>query len=96
MMQTILFYLIFIFYLVMAYCFLTTWLNFFREDDKMTSEQRILSSIILVLGTVFWPVVVPFAYLELLKSNQKKKQSLDLSIDLSIIDEECHTRICDR
>jgi hypothetical protein len=58
----------------------------------MTSEQRILSSIILVLGTVFWPVVVPFAYLELLKSNQKKKQSLDLSI----IDEECHTRICDR
>ncbi|AFY31569.1 hypothetical protein Cal7507_1093 [Calothrix sp. PCC 7507] len=67
-----------IFYLVMAYCFLTEWLDFFIADKDITSEQRSISYVILIIATTFWPVVVPIAYLELLKFNRKHREIFDL------------------
>ncbi|WP_017651164.1 hypothetical protein [Fortiea contorta] len=70
--------IIVIFYLVMAYCLLNEWLDFFLADKDITSEQRSLSYVILVIGTTFWPIVVPIAYLELLKFNKKHREIFDL------------------
>jgi uncharacterized protein with PQ loop repeat len=73
MLQPILISLGIIAYLVMAFSFFTQWLEFFNQDIAMTSEQRFFSMIILVIGTTLWPIVVPFAYLELLKAQKKKR-----------------------
>jgi len=71
-------YLAIIFYLVMAYFFLNEWLDFFLSDKDLTTEQRFISYIVLIIGTIFWPIVVPIAYLELLKFNKKHREIFDL------------------
>lgn len=76
-------YLAIILYLVMSYCFFTEWLEFFLQDEDMNSEQRVFSGVILVIASLLWPVVVPFAYLELLKFQKKHKEIIDLLINLS-------------
>lgn len=67
-----------LFYLLMAYCFLNEWLDFFLADKDITPEQRSISYVILVIATTFWPVIVPIAYLELLKFNKKHREIFDL------------------
>lgn len=67
-------------YLIMACCFFNEWLVFFLADEDMDSEQHLFSIIMLVTATIFWPIVVPFAYLELLKFHQKHKNVIDLLI----------------
>jgi len=67
-------------YLIMACCLFNEWLVFFLADEEMDSEQRLFSIVILVIGTILWPIVVPFAYLELLKFHKKHKNVIDLII----------------
>jgi hypothetical protein len=84
------FYSIIAIYLGMAGCFVSEWISFFLADDKMSREQRYISYIILFVSTMFWPVVVPFAYLELLKFHKKHKAVINLLIkssNSSVIDE---------
>ncbi|MCV3215522.1 hypothetical protein OGM63_18720 [Plectonema radiosum NIES-515] len=83
MLQTCLIYLAIIIYLVMAYCFFAEWLHFFLQDEQMNLEQRLFSGIILVIASIFWILVVPFAYLELLKFHKKHKEVIDLLINQS-------------
>ncbi|MEO0935129.1 MAG: hypothetical protein AAFY21_15705, partial [Cyanobacteria bacterium J06641_2] len=52
-------------------------------DKEMNSTQRYFSMLILILGTILWPLIVPLAYLELLKFHRKHKQVIDLLINLS-------------
>ncbi len=59
------------------------WLGFFIDDKEMTSTQRYLSVLILILATILWPLIVPLAYLELLKFHKKHKQVIDLLINVS-------------
>lgn len=54
-------------YLLMAPRFFTRWLKLFKQDSSLSSEDKLLSMAILVIATTLWPVVVPIAYLELLK-----------------------------
>nr|WP_276751862.1 hypothetical protein [Chlorogloeopsis fritschii] len=90
MLQTIIYYLAIIFYLGMTYCFFTVWLDFFMEDEEMNSVQRSFSGLILVIGSVLWPLIVPFAYLELLNFNKQHKKTIDMLIKKS------NSNICDR
>ncbi|MGB3637527.1 MAG: hypothetical protein WBA39_08115 [Rivularia sp. (in: cyanobacteria)] len=89
MIQSVITNLAIVFYLIMACCFFVQWLGFFIDDKEMNSAQRYFSIIILVLGTILWPLIVPFAYLELLKFHKKHKQVIDLLISLS------DSRLCD-
>ena len=89
MIQSVITNLAIVFYLIMACCFFVQWLGFFIDDKEMNSAQRYFSIIILVLGTILWPFIVPFAYLELLKFHKKHKQVIDLLISLS------DSRLCD-
>lgn len=83
MIQTVLTNLAIVFYLVMACCFFIQWLGFFIDDKEMNSAQRHFSIVILVLATILWPLIVPLAYLELLKFHKKHKQVIDLLINVS-------------
>jgi hypothetical protein len=67
-------------YLVMGYYLFNEWLFFFLQDEEMSSEQRSFSRMVLVVMTIFWPIVVPFAYLELLRFHKKHKKDIDLLI----------------
>ncbi|GAB1544258.1 hypothetical protein NUACC21_69340 [Scytonema sp. NUACC21] len=83
MIQTLLLDLAIIFYLSMAYCFFNKWLDFFIADKEMSPEERFFSFTILVISTILWPVIVPFAYLEVLKFHQKHKEVIDSLLNSS-------------
>jgi hypothetical protein len=83
MTQMLITYLVIIFYLIMASCFFNQWLVFFLADEEMDSEQRFYSTIVLVIATILWPIVVPLAYLELLKFHRKHKYIIDLLINVT-------------
>jgi hypothetical protein len=83
MVQIFFTYLAMLIYLVMAYRFFTEWLDFFLEDQEMNSEDRYFFGIILVIASILWIIVVPLAYLELLKFHKKHKEIIDLLINLS-------------
>jgi hypothetical protein len=83
MVQLFLVNLAIIGYIAIAWCLFCEWLNFFLADVDMTSHQRFYSGIVLILGTLLWPLVIPFAYLELLKFQKKNKEIFDLIRSLS-------------
>ncbi len=83
MLHLLLLSLVIIVYLVMGYYLFNEWLFFFSQDQEMSPEQRSFSRIILVVMTIFWPIVVPFAYLELLRFHKKHKKDIDLLIKSS-------------
>jgi hypothetical protein len=83
MIQSVITNLAVVFYLIIACCVFIQWLGFFVDDKEMNASQRNFSIIILILGTILWPLIVPFAYLELLKFHKKHKQVIDTLITLS-------------
>ncbi|MFH7028016.1 MAG: hypothetical protein ACHBN1_22105 [Heteroscytonema crispum UTEX LB 1556] len=83
MVQIFFTYLAIIVYLAIAYRFFTEWLDFFLEDEEMNSKERYFFGIVLVIASILWIIVVPLAYLELLKFHKKHKQIIDLLISLS-------------
>lgn len=86
MVLKLIIYLPIVVYLIMAYCFFNQWLLFFLADEDMDSEQRLFSIVILVIATILWPIVVPFAYLELLKLQKKRKDVIDLIVNQRKVD----------
>lgn len=64
-------------YFALGFCYFNEWLDLFKLDAGMTKQQRQISVIVLLVGTLLWPVLVPFAYLELLKS-QKKRAMIEI------------------
>ena len=81
MTQMLITYLVILVYLIMASCFFNQWLVFFLADEDMDSQERFYSTIVLVLATILWPIIVPLAYLELLKFHKKHKDIIDLLIN---------------
>lgn len=55
------------FYILIAQRLFTTWLQFFQRDTNMTAGEKQLSWVILIVGTVLWPLVLPNAYLAILE-----------------------------
>ena len=83
MVLKFLIYLAILGYLAISYRFFTEWLDFFLEDEDMKSgEQRFFYGIILIIASILWPIVVPLAYLELLKFHKKHKEIINLLINL--------------
>ena len=71
-----------IFYVVIGSCLFTQWLDIMERDTQINSHI-LLSRILLVTATILWPIVVPFAYLELLPKSQSKK-------DIKTLAEQIH------
>lgn len=53
-------------YLLMSTCFFTIWLEFLKRDNRLCLQEKRLSWVVLVVATIFWIVVVPIAYFEVL------------------------------
>lgn len=77
-------YLILLFYVCIARVYFCEWQSFFSLDKHKdnNSENRWISLLILWLATLLWPIIVPFAYLELLKFHKKHRQVISLLINL--------------
>ncbi len=54
-------------YLLIAQRFFRLWFKLFQQDSSMSLEEKRFSKIVLVIGTVFWPIVVPISYWILLE-----------------------------
>lgn len=83
MMTKIILVFLVVFYLLMATCFFTIWLEFFKEDTSasLSLQEKCLGWGILSVATIFWPVVVPIAYLELLLGKRNNRILVDLRDD---------------
>ena len=66
MIQLIMF-ILFCLYLIMLQRVFNVWLKLYQQDSSISVEEKQLSWIILILGAIFWPIVVPISYLTLLE-----------------------------
>ncbi len=57
-----------VFYLLIAHRLLKIWLKFFRQDTNMSRTDKQISWVVLLIGTILWPIVVPIAYLSILEN----------------------------
>ena len=69
MVERIFVYFALVVYLITSPYFFTIWLKLFKRDSSLSSLERRLSWVILVVATIFWPIAVPLAYLELLSKH---------------------------
>lgn len=70
-MILLLFYSLSLIYLLIARRLFSAWLAIFRQYPSVSLRARAGYTVFLILSAIFWPLVIPFAYLELLR-NQKK------------------------
>jgi hypothetical protein len=61
-----------LFYFIIAQRLFKVWLKFFYRDSSMSPGEKQLSWVVLIVGTLLWPIVLPNAYLSLL---EKKLES---------------------
>jgi flagellar biosynthesis protein FlhB len=61
-------------YLLIAHRLFNIWLKFFQQDTSISTEDRSLSWVVLSIGTILWPVIVPIAYLRLLEEKFKHQE----------------------
>ncbi len=64
-----------IIYLLISPRFFSIWLEFLQADTSLTAPDKVSGVAIVVLATVFWPVVVPIAYWSLLKTQRISSKS---------------------
>lgn len=61
-------------YLLFAGYFFKGWFELYKQDTKMSAEDKQLSKVILAIATVLWPVVVPISYAEKLSKAKNAAQ----------------------
>lgn len=84
MVLKLIIYSVAIAYAAFSYIFFTEWLDFFLKDEEMNQmKQRFFYGVILMTATILWPIVVPLAYLELLRFHKRNRKVIDLLIDES-------------
>ena len=76
--QTFMIFLAVTVYAIMGFIFFMEWLDYFLADEDMNQEMRRFSSFALIIATVLWPIVVPLAYLEVLRFQKKHKAVIEL------------------
>ncbi|NEO30539.1 MAG: hypothetical protein F6K36_08910 [Symploca sp. SIO3C6] len=51
-------------YLSAAFYFFLVWFGAFKRDMNISPQQKRISWLVLIVATIFWPIVVPISYLE--------------------------------
>lgn len=62
-------------YLLMAAQFSTRWLRAIKKDTNLSNQDKSLSLLILVVASLFWPIVAPISYCELLINKKIRTSS---------------------
>lgn len=71
------------FYSVIALRLFFAWLKILQRDARLSSQQRQLY-VRLIIITILWPLIVPFAYLELLsKAENESADETDAAFESS-------------
>ncbi|MDX2098520.1 MAG: hypothetical protein SFW36_12150 [Leptolyngbyaceae cyanobacterium bins.59] len=60
-------------YVLLAPRFFAQWQWLFQQDTNLSAEDQQTSKIMVILATLCWPIVVPFAYLELLNKVRQNR-----------------------
>lgn len=63
------------FYILVALYLLTAWLHFLKREAGLSSQQKVLSFLAVGIATVFWPLVLPIAYVKLLDATVSQSQN---------------------
>ncbi|MBN3927920.1 hypothetical protein [Nostoc sp. NMS4] len=61
-------------YLLMTCYFLSNWLIFLLRHPASTPEDKLLSFVMFLVTTIFWPLMMPISCLEMIQ-----KKQIDLS-----------------
>ncbi|HBB35801.1 MAG TPA: hypothetical protein DDZ80_22250 [Cyanobacteria bacterium UBA8803] len=72
------------------FCFLT-WLKVFLKDTELSPQERRASWRVLIVATIFWPLVLPIAYLE--KRAKRIIQSENIFISFDEIEMELNDQL---
>jgi hypothetical protein len=75
-MKLIITFIVVLLYLTVLQRVFKLWLKFFRQDSNISLEEKRLSWFILIIGAVFWPLVVPVSYLALLEQKLEQQKNL--------------------
>lgn len=57
-------------YLLMTGYFLINWLRFFLRHPSYSPEEKFLSTVILFITTVLWPIIVPMSFVKILTTRK--------------------------
>ncbi len=63
------------FYMLVAFYLLATWLHFLKRGAGLSPQQKVLSFLTVGIATVFWPLVLPIAYVKLLDATVSQPQN---------------------
>ncbi|MEQ8969074.1 MAG: hypothetical protein RIE73_01610 [Coleofasciculus sp. C1-SOL-03] len=53
-------------YMLTGLYLLATWLRFLKKGAGLSPQQNVLSFLTVGIATLFWPLVLPIAYVKLL------------------------------
>jgi len=70
----------------MVVLFFTAWLSFFKHDREQQVAFPWLSILVIAIASLTWPIVVPIAYLELLRKIQRIREKETIVNPLSDLD----------
>jgi hypothetical protein len=79
MIMSILLTIIAAFYLLMMRTLLTKWIAAYQRGSRLSQSEKQSSYAVIAFATLLWPIVLPFAYLELLDNSQKTAQKAKLA-----------------
>jgi hypothetical protein len=68
-----------LFYVAVMPILFISWLEFFRHDqDNLTASEQHMSVLVIAIASLFWVIVLPFAYLELLDKFKRSSRAARL------------------
>jgi hypothetical protein len=68
-----------LFYVAVMPVLFISWLEFFRHDqDDLTHKEQHMSVLVIAIASLFWIIVLPFAYLELLDKFKRSSRAARL------------------
>ena len=67
-------------YSLMTCYFFVNWLRFTLSHPNSNPEDKFLSFVMFIISTVFWPIIVPISFLEILRT-----QKLEFSVVVPIL-----------
>ncbi len=80
------------FYSLLMPVLFVSWLGFFREDLDLSKSEKYLSMVVIAIAMLLWPIVLPFAYLELLGKFQKSTRTARLY--KKMLETTTHSQLC--
>jgi len=67
-------------YLLMSCYFFINWLRFTLSHPSSSPEDKFLSFVMFIISTIFWPIIIPMSFMEILKT-----EKLEFSVVVPIL-----------